>query len=89
MRPRAAFIIGLLAAIVLMLAYPRSHRATAVHIDWLGAALLFGGIFLGCIGWFLSTMPVMQIWEAPSEPHPDLLDDPRQPSRPEGVAGSR
>lgn len=35
---------GLLAAVVLMLAYPRSTRATAVRIDWPGATLMFGGI---------------------------------------------
>ena len=35
---------GLLASAVIMLAYPRTHRVQAVRVDWLGAALLFGGI---------------------------------------------
>jgi EmrB/QacA subfamily drug resistance transporter len=35
---------GLLAATVIMLAYPRTHRPHAVRVDWLGAALLFAGI---------------------------------------------
>jgi predicted MFS family arabinose efflux permease len=63
---------GLLAAVVLMLAYPRSHRATAVHIDWLGASLLFGGISAlliaigGDIGWaawwFATAAVVLLTW---------------------------
>ncbi|MBF8300923.1 MAG: bmr3 [Acidobacteria bacterium] len=36
--------LGLLAATVLMLAYPKTHRIHAVRVDWLGAGLLFGGI---------------------------------------------
>jgi EmrB/QacA subfamily drug resistance transporter len=35
---------GLLAAVVLVLAYPPTRRAEAVAVDWLGAALLFLGI---------------------------------------------
>lgn len=35
---------GLLAATVIMLAYPRTHRTHAVRVDWTGAALLFAGI---------------------------------------------
>ena len=35
---------GLLAGIVILLAYPRTRRAQAVRVDWLGAALLFGSI---------------------------------------------
>ena len=47
----------------------------------IAATLLFGGLFLACIGWFLSTMPVMQSWEAPSDPHPDLMLE-TSPTRP-------
>ena len=36
--------LGLLGGLVILLAYPPARRATAVRIDWLGAALLFGGI---------------------------------------------
>ena len=35
---------GLLAATVIVLAYPRTQRAKAVRVDWLGAAFLFGSI---------------------------------------------
>ena len=35
---------GLLAGVVLMLAYPRTQHTHAVRVDWLGAALLFAGI---------------------------------------------
>jgi EmrB/QacA subfamily drug resistance transporter len=35
---------GLLAAAVLMLAYPASRLNTKVNVDWLGAALLFSGV---------------------------------------------
>ena len=35
---------GLLAGTVILLAYPRTRRAQAVRVDWLGAALLFGSI---------------------------------------------
>jgi EmrB/QacA subfamily drug resistance transporter len=63
---------GLLAATVLMLAHPRSRRSTGVHIDWLGASLLFGGIsaLLVAIGgdigsaawWFAATAVVLLAW---------------------------
>ena len=35
---------GLLAGIVILLAYPKAVRNKAVRVDWLGAALLFGSI---------------------------------------------
>ena len=35
---------GLLAAVVLMLAYPPSRRSSVVRVDWLGASLMFAGI---------------------------------------------
>lgn len=35
---------GLLAATVIMLAYPPMRRAGAVRVDWVGASLLFSGI---------------------------------------------
>jgi EmrB/QacA subfamily drug resistance transporter len=35
---------GFLAAGVIAAAYPASRRVVAVHIDWLGAALMFSGI---------------------------------------------
>ena len=35
---------GLLAATVIMLAYPSTRRTQGVRVDWLGAALLFAGI---------------------------------------------
>ena len=35
---------GLLAGAVILLSYPRTRLAQAVRVDWLGAALLFGGI---------------------------------------------
>ena len=35
---------GLLAGIVILLAYPPTGRLKAVRVDWLGAALLFGSI---------------------------------------------
>jgi len=40
----------------------------------IGATLLFGGLFVTAVVFFLSTFPVLQIWEAPSDPHPDLAD---------------
>ena len=36
--------LGLLAGTVILLAYPTPLRGKAVRVDWLGAALLFGGI---------------------------------------------
>ena len=36
--------LGVLATVVIALAYPPSTRTTAAKIDWLGAALLFGGV---------------------------------------------
>ena len=59
-----------------ILVYPSLHIGAEdlpLGLPEIGASLLFGGIFLACIGWFLSTMPIMQSWEAPSDPHPDLL----------------
>jgi EmrB/QacA subfamily drug resistance transporter len=35
---------GLLAGLVILLAYPRTQQVKTVRVDWLGAALLFGGI---------------------------------------------
>jgi MFS family permease len=35
---------GLLAMLVIVLAYPASARTTAARVDWLGATLLFGGV---------------------------------------------
>jgi len=35
---------GMLAAAVIASAYPASRRASAVQVDWLGAALMFSGI---------------------------------------------
>jgi EmrB/QacA subfamily drug resistance transporter len=35
---------GLLAAAVIVLAYPQTNRTHAVRVDWLGAILLFAGI---------------------------------------------
>lgn len=63
-----------------MLVYPSLHIGAddlPLGLPEIGATLLFGGLFLTAIGWFLSTMPVMQSWEAPSDPHPDLLLDQR------------
>ena len=36
--------LGVLATVVIALAYPPSTRTSAAKIDWLGAALLFGGV---------------------------------------------
>ena len=36
--------LGVLATVVIALAYPASTRTSAAKIDWLGAALLFGGV---------------------------------------------
>ena len=36
--------LGILATVVIALAYPPSTRTSAAKIDWLGAALLFGGV---------------------------------------------
>lgn len=56
---------GLLAGIVILLAYPKALRTKAVRVDWLGAALLFGGISAvlialgadsGAPAWALSTV---------------------------------
>jgi EmrB/QacA subfamily drug resistance transporter len=41
---------GVLALAVIALAYPPSQGRTPVRVDWLGAALLFGGISLLLIG---------------------------------------
>lgn len=88
---RKPVIYSIFASIILfaiwveryILVYPSLHVG-AEHLPFglpeIGATLLFGGIFLATIGAFLATMPVMQSWEAPSEPHPDLLDDPREPA---------
>ena len=35
---------GVLATIVIDVAYPRTTRTTAARVDWLGAALLFSGV---------------------------------------------
>jgi len=35
---------GLLAGVVILLAYPRAVRTKAVRVDWLGAALLFSSV---------------------------------------------
>lgn len=40
----------------------------------IGATLLFGGLFISSVLYFLSRFPVMQVWEPPSDPHPDLLE---------------
>lgn len=39
----------------------------------IGAALLFAGLFVAAILFFLGAFPVLQVWEPPSEPHPDLI----------------
>ena len=41
---------GVLALAVIALAYPPSRGRTPVRVDWLGAALLFGGVSLLLIG---------------------------------------
>ncbi|HUF11636.1 MAG TPA: hypothetical protein VMN78_00885 [Longimicrobiales bacterium] len=83
------FVYSIFASIILfaiwleryILVYPSLYIGAEdipLGLPEIGATLLFGGLFLATIGWFLSTMPVMQSWEAPSEPHPDLLlDDAR------------
>lgn len=35
---------GVLATVVIALAYPKTARTTNARVDWLGAALLFGGV---------------------------------------------
>ncbi|HEX6642969.1 MAG TPA: hypothetical protein VF215_17765 [Thermoanaerobaculia bacterium] len=81
-KKRSPIYIGIAALILLaiwleryILIYPSLHTGAAdlpFGVAEIGASLLFGGIFLACIGWFLATMPIMQSWEPPSEPHPDL-----------------
>jgi len=63
---------GLLAVTVIMLAYPRTHRAHAVRVDWLGAGLLFAGISAllialgadaGGAGWgFAAASAALLVW---------------------------
>src|SRR5687768_12620602 len=59
---------GLVAAAVLMAAYPPKARIEAVRVDWLGAALLFGGISallialggdIGALAWWVGLAAVV------------------------------
>src|SRR5688500_16262652 len=59
---------GLVAAAVLMAAYPPKARVESVRVDWLGAALLFGGISallialggdIGAVAWWVGLAAVV------------------------------
>lgn len=55
-----------------VLVYPSLHPdAPSIPFGWQepGIALLFAGLFVGAVGWFLSTFPVLQIWQPMVDPH--------------------
>lgn len=53
-----------------MLTYPSLHiGAETLPFGWqeIGVLLLFGGLFLGAISWFLTRVPLFQVWQPHSE----------------------
>ncbi|MEX0980421.1 MAG: hypothetical protein WDZ89_04955 [Gemmatimonadota bacterium] len=70
-------VLGFFALVVLvglwferyLLVVPSIHHEGAVISVWEPLiGLMFLGLFLGAVRWFLTSFPVIQIWQAPADP---------------------